>query len=405
MLSSRANQLIKSKSAIMDGHLLCATDPFSESNGSGYLNFGIAENHLMADHLLKYSSEGVELEANDLQYFDLSGLPSLKNVTSNFFERYFSLPGLQSESFVFMNGLSSVCECLSYSMFDPGDYLMIPTPYYTGFDFDFRARFRVKFLEVPLSSSFSFQHRVEDFEKAWNECDNKSRVKAIIITHPHNPTGEVLSEKFLIDIVDFARERDLDIITDEIYGLTNFSSYSHKSLLSVAKDYRHRIHFLYGLAKDFTLAGFKVGIYYSENEQFVKAMQLLSYFHCTSSMIQRFTEKLLSDYDFIDSFIKENNRRLLEIRNKIFSEVPEFQPIYGNSGLFFLANLKSYLRQNTMQGETELFESLLTQHKIFFTAGRDLGLKEPGYFRVCFAKPMHHVDQLILRMRNFCDQF
>ena len=106
-------------------------------------------------------------------------------------------------------------------MFDEGDYLMIPTPYYTGFDHDFTKRFKVNFLYAHLEAKNSFQHDINAFRDAYNQCEDKDRVKAILLTNPHNPTGEILSAEFKKDIINI--ENDRTIVRDK----------NSKALLSV----------------------------------------------------------------------------------------------------------------------------------------------------------------------------
>jgi 1-aminocyclopropane-1-carboxylate synthase 1/2/6 len=392
--------LMGEPSAIVEGHLLCASDPYSTGNPRGYLNLGIAENHLMSDILVPYFQNHFPLEKEDFQYFDLSGLPSVKQATSKFLTKYLFIKDMNPENLILFNGLSSACECLSYSMFDEGDLMMIPTPYYTGFEYDFQKRFGVDFLKVKLKPENRFQHKVSDFVEAYESCENKDKVKAILITHPHNPTGEVLEEEFLRDIVKFAKDNRLEILSDEIYALTRMDQGNHRSIYEFAGDYREHIHFMYGLAKDFTLAGLKVGIFYTENPQLKEAMSSLTYFHCTNALTQRFLEQFLSDYVFLDEFIKLNQVRLKEVKNHLTQSLPDMKIIDGDSGLFFLLDLREYLPEQSFDAETKLFQKLLNEHKIFLTAGQDLGMEVPGYFRLCFAKAPEIIDEFILRFKG-----
>ncbi len=401
MLSQRALDLQTQTSSIMNGHLLCATDPFSSTNQNGYLNFGIAENHLMNDWMLPYVNGQISIQAEDLQYFDLSGLKELKIAAKSFFSRHMGLNSLQPDNFVFMNGLSSVCECLSFSLFNSGDYMMIASPYYTGFEFDFQKRFGVNFLKVPLKIEADFQHQIEPFIEVYENFVDKHKIKAVIITHPHNPTGEIISLDFLKSIVEFARQRNLEIIADEIYALTNMSGEKFVSLLTLAGDYSHHVHWLYGLAKDFTLAGFKVGIFYSSNSQIVESMKLLSYFHCISSLNQRFCQKLFLDTKFVMDFITENNRRLKTTKSILLEALPKMRYYSGGSGLFFLIDLSPFLEDLTFSSEKILTQKLLSKYRIFFTPGKDLGMSRPGFYRLCFARDEKSIEELINRLQKF----
>ncbi len=398
-LSNRIQKIMSNPSAILEGHLICHSDPYSIDNPNGYLNFGIAENHLMDDMLLPYLNKENHLEKEDLQYFDLSGHPQLRKSCKLFFEKYFNFKIENPDNFVITNGLSTACECLSYSLFNDGDYLMIPTPYYTGFEFDFQKRFNVNFLNVHLESKNNFYHDIKLFKESYESFSDKSKIKAILLTHPHNPTGEVLSKEFLTDIIAFAKEKKLEIITDEIYALTRMDNGKHNSLMKIGKDYDEHIHFMYGLAKDFTLAGFKVGIFYSKNEKLVNAMKTLSYFHCVSSLTQKSSAKLLSDFEFIDLYLEENNKRLRETKNLIISSLPELKYIDGDSGLFFLVDFRKFLKEQSFEEERKLWRTLIHDYKISLSCGQDMGINEAGFFRLCFSKSKDSVNELIKRLK------
>ena len=129
-------------------------------------------------------------------------------------------------------------------------------------------------------------------------------------------------------------------------------------------------------------------------------MSSLTYFHCTNALTQRFLEQFLSDYVFLDEFIKLNQVRLKEVKNHLTQSLPDMKIIDGDSGLFFLLDLREYLPEQSFDAETKLFQKLLNEHKIFLTAGQDLGMEVPGYFRLCFAKAPEIIDEFILRFKG-----
>jgi 1-aminocyclopropane-1-carboxylate synthase len=385
----------------MQGHVRCASEPFGSSNLKGYINMGIAENHLMADEWLPYVNSNLELIAPDLQYFELSGIESSRIKTSQFLKKEFHPDHFHPEGLVFMNGLSSVCECLSYCLFNEGDYLMIPTPYYPGFEFDFQKRFGVNFLRVHLDRSNNFKHDIQRFIETYEAFENKEKIKAILITNPHNPTGEIIQSSFLKDIVAFAKDKKLELIVDEVYALTKFNDNSFSNIYNHAGDYAEHIHWMYGLAKDFTLAGFKTGIFWSNNQKLVGAMKALSYFHCIPSWSHRFLEKLFGDEVFTKYILEKSHQRLSLTKARILNELTNTKVIHGNSGLFFLLDLTAFLREKTFDFEIKLFFKLLDEYKIFLTPGQAMGMKEPGYFRLCFAREEEILTEFLKRFKKF----
>lgn len=398
-LSKRAQELVGSPSVIVESHKLCATDPFdSGENPQGYLNFGTAENHLMTKELLAKINSPLQLSKEHIQYNQLHGSEELQLAFSNFVKSYLKIPDLDATKVSVQTGLSAVCECLSFALFDEDDYLMIPTPYYSGFDFDFRKRFKVNFLEVELDAEKNFTHELEAFEKTLKSFDKKHKVKAILLTHPHNPTGEILSSNFIEGIVSFAKEHSLQIISDEIYALSTHKCEVHESLYLKAQKAGVKSHLLYGMAKDFSLAGLKVGFHYCEDEELTKIIQALSYFHPVSSQTCSLVTSLLDDKDFLESFIPLNQKRLSEAKSFFKDSLTNFKFLPCEAGLFLIWDATHLCK--SFQDEKDLQQKLLNTYKVNVLKGADLGLRSPGYFRICFAREKTEVNELSKRLKD-----
>ena len=277
---------------------------------------------------------------------------------------------------------------------------MLASPYYTGFEHDFQKRFGVNFLEVDLANN-DFKHSIAPFKKVYKDFSKKEKVKAILICHPHNPTGEILSEEFLNDLVKFAKKNKLQIISDEIYAMSTFEQTKHVSLFQKARQNQVVAHLLYGLAKDFSLAGFKVGFHYSDNQETVDAMQSLCYFYPVSSYTQQLVTDLLSEKSFLTQYFTLNSERLNKTFSYIINEIENIKYIPSQSGLFFLLDLSKHIK--TFKEEENIHKTLLNKYKVSLTQGKYLGLSQPGYFRVCFAKYDDEVKEFCQRMKKFYD--
>lgn len=398
-VSERAKKLLGSPSVIVESHKVCASDPYNaETNLKGYLNFGTAENHLMTREITKKINTPLNLNIDHIQYGQLHGSDRLLESSASFFNNYLNTTSLVPENFTVQGGLSAVCEALSFCLFDEGDYLMIPTPYYSGFDFDFKFRFQVNFLEVDLDSSTSFTHEISPFESAYNSFKEKNKIKAILLTHPNNPTGEILSKKFIEDVVAFAKENSITIITDEIYALSTHKKEKHHSIFETAKDAGVNCHLLYGMAKDFSLAGFKVGFHYTDDLIARDMMQALSYFSPVSSQTGELVANILSDTEFLNDFIPLNQSRISETKELFLENLPQLDFIIGKAGLFVLLDMSK--KCSSFDDEKKLHLKFLNHYKVNFLSGVDLGLKKPGYFRICFTRSRQEIEELGKRLKD-----
>lgn len=395
MISKRAQKFVSKPSAIMEGYIKCLDDPFTKQNTDGYLNFGIAENYLNDDLLLPKLNQSTEIKAEHVQYNSINGGEKIRELMANFFQKYLGLKEIDPTKIVINCGLSSLCESLSFGLFDEGDKILIATPYYTGFEHDFTKRFGCQFVPVHLSPEENFQHKIKYFEEAYQ---NHPDAKAVLICHPHNPTGEILSDGFHKDLIQFCLKNDLEVISDEIYALSNHNQIQHHSLYQNAVDAGLTAHFMYGMAKDFCLAGLKIGFYYTNDEEALPAIQANSYFYPVSSPSFLILENIFSDQKFLESYIPENQYRLQRVKQRIISELPEFDFIPGESAVFMLLDLSSYCCD--FETEVKIHQLLLNQAKINLTPGSEMGTKYPGFFRICFTRDEEQVGHFIQRMQS-----
>lgn len=392
-ISNRAQTIVSNPSPIVTGHIKSQTDPYSNENKSGYLNFGIAQNHLMEKEITEFIKKNNYFTHEDIHYNPGHGKEKLRTTFSKFCQEFLNISSMNPELITVQSGVSALCESLSFCLFDQEDTLLMPAPYYSGFIYDFGGRFNVNLEFVELNPIENFKHN----EKTFIDAINKYKPKAVLLTHPYNPTGEVLKKEFYNSIINYCAENDIHIISDEIYALTRLNNTEHESLLEHPYE---NIHFLYGMAKDFTLAGLKIGFFYTRNKELSDAMQAVSYFHTTSTQTQNTVEHLLSDFNFIQQFIKSNQQKIKCTYEKITTQLPALEHVWPEAGIFFVANFKKLLKENTIKAEIELFNYFLNELKINMTPGHAMGMSDYGYFRVCFVHNENAVDEFIKRFKT-----
>jgi aspartate/methionine/tyrosine aminotransferase len=399
-ISKRAKFLLKvPENSIMEGHNAWAKNPYHKSeNPTGIINLSVSQNNLMHDLLIPKINTSLDLGAEHLAYTEAHGIEELRTEFCSFLQTHLGLNDLNPENLIIQSGATPLCENLSFSLFDEGDYLLTPAPYFPGFDHTFTKRFGANIVKAPLSSQNNFTHDIESIIETYQSFEFKSKLKAILITQPHNPTGEILSKAFLNQIVKFAKENNLEIISDEIYALSTHWQVDHQSLFELAKSSGVKAHFIYGMAKDFSLPSFKVGVYYSEDQEVVKSMKRQSYFAPVSIQTQALALNILKDHLFLTQFKTLNQERLNKTLRRIKSELSDFNFIPSDAGLFTILDLSEYC--SNFKDEDKLFKKILNELKVNITKGKEFGFNRPGYFRLCFAHPEDVVKELCSRLKR-----
>ncbi|CBI34388.3 hypothetical protein VitviT2T_001708 [Vitis vinifera] len=407
-------------SPYFDGWKAYDSDPYHPiENPGGVIQMGLAENQLSFDIIEEWllknpkasicTVEGMS-EFRDVAIFqDYHGLKEFRNAVAKFMGK---VRGdrvvFDPDRIVMSGGATGAHELVTFCLADPGDAFLVPTPYYPGFDRDLRWRTGVQLLPVVCESSNDFKITREALEAAYEKAqEDNTKVKGLLITNPSNPLGTVLDRETLKSLVSFVNEKNIHLISDEIYAATVFSSPGFISVSEIIDEMECNpdlIHIVYSLSKDMGFPGFRVGIVYSYNDDVVNIGRKMSSFGLVSSQTQHLIASMLSDDEFVESFITKNSEKLAT-RYKTFSRGLSQVGIgclKSNAGLFFWMDLRRLLKEPTVEAEMALWRLIINEVKLNVSPGSSFHCSEPGWFRVCFANMDDETMEVALRrIRNF----
>lgn len=138
------------------------------------------------------------------------------------------------------------------TLMDDGDNVITPSPHYDEYSRDAQV-LGGTLIPVPTTLETNFTIDVADLEAAITE-----RTKAIIVVTPNNPTGTVLPKSTLMDIAELAKQRDLIVVSDEIYEYYVFEGHEHISMATLP-DMAERTITINSFSKSFGMTGLRLG--------------------------------------------------------------------------------------------------------------------------------------------------
>ncbi|KAJ8252642.1 hypothetical protein COCON_G00219540 [Conger conger] len=400
-LSSRGNLMDQAVGILHEGFALYQADKHDfDSNRDGIINLGTSENKLCYDLLSKRLTQADMLHVAPalLEYPDLRGHCFLREEVASFLTEYSkSSSPLKVENVVVMNGCTSLFSCITAVICDPGDAVLIPTPFYGSIKEDVGLYSGVRLVHTHLDCEVAnwsgtggprhFLLTTDKLEQAMEQAKAEGvRVRAVIFMNPHNPLGEIYSGQEMTAFLEFAKRHELHAIIDEVYMLSVFSeSAAFQSVLSLARlPDAQRTHVLWGLSK---------------NQDVLSAMAHLGFFHVIAGIAQHQAAMLLRDRDWVSrEFLPQNRARMEAAHRYISGELRSLGiPFLNRPACFFIwADLRKVLSEQSFPAERKLWRCFL-HHKILVSPGEAFSCSTPGWFRIIFTD---QEDRLRLGMQR-----
>ncbi len=201
------------------------------------------------------------------EYVVSQGLPELRKNFAKYTK--LSVEGiddLSEENCLITQGGSEALAFLAYTLFEPGDKIIIPEPYYANYN----AFFGMNGVEItPVTTDINENFSLEGIvSKIRHLAETDDKIKGILITNPGNPTGAVYTEKELLEIAKIVKERNLWFISDEVYREIVFDGETPRSILSI-KDIRDNAIVVDSVSKKWSACGARIGAVISFNKDVI----------------------------------------------------------------------------------------------------------------------------------------
>ncbi|MBN1539078.1 MAG: pyridoxal phosphate-dependent aminotransferase [Candidatus Thermoplasmatota archaeon] len=274
------------------------------------------------------------------------------------------------------------------SLVDPGDEVIYPNPGWVSYG---------PMVELANGLPIPVRMRYED-GWVWDPEDIAAnvtdRTRAIILNTPSNPTGSIITSDALKAIGDIAEDRDLCIISDEIYENLVYEG-RHVSIGSF-DNIRDRVITVSGFSKSYAMTGWRIGWMIAEQEtiRMVNKLQQHS-LTCLPAFVQLGALAALREGEESINEIRE------EFRARRDMVVPMLNEIEGVSCEVPKGAFYAFFRTEFGIPSMELAEMLLQKALVSLTPGSAFGSAGEGYMRMSYAASRENLAKGIERMTNF----
>jgi aspartate aminotransferase len=275
------------------------------------------------------------------------------------------------------------------ALLEPGDEVIYPNP---GFPiYESMIHFLgAKPIPIPLIESRGFSFDLTRFRDSIN-----SRTKMVILNSPHNPTGGLIPENDIREIAELVRDRDLMILSDEIYSRIYYTRESPFSIASLP-GMQEKTIILDGFSKTYAMTGWRIG-YGVMPEWLVDAVSTLmaNSNSCTASFIQRAAiEALEGPQDTVRAMVAEFRRRRDGFCAAL-NEIPGFRCALPGGAFYAFANV-----EGTRMRSKALADYLLEEAGVSCLDGAAFGAYGDGYIRFSYANSLENLMEAARRIKS-----
>ena len=279
------------------------------------------------------------------------------------------------------------------ALLDEGDEAIYPDPGFPIYSsmIDFTG---ARGVPLALREENGFQPDLDELRKLVNP-----RTKVLVLNSPNNPTGGVLSRAAIRDIAAIARERDLWVLADEIYGELVYDGEHHS--IAVEEGMAERTILLDGFSKTFAMTGWRLGYGVFPRPLVEPVTKLVTNsVSCTATFVQRAgTVALSSRPPEVDRMIAEFRRRRDAVV-KGLNAVPGITCRAPQGAFYVFPNVRSL----GLRSSAEVADRLLNEAGVAALAGTCFGAAGEGYLRLSYANSLENLDKAVSRIGDWASR-
>jgi aminotransferase len=312
------------------------------------------------------------LEKGKTHYTSNLGLIELRRAISKYVEKNFSISYRPEDEVIVTVGVSEALDIAFRALVNPGDKVMFHQPCYVSYHPSVTLVHGVA-VPVPTYAKDNFALTADALIKAW-----EPGCKLLVLNLPCNPTGGTCTKQQLEAIAKFCVEKDLLVLSDEIYSELTFEG-QHTSIASLP-GMQERTIFLHGFSKAFAMTGWRIGYACGPADLIEAMMKVHQYSMMCASIISQegAIEALQRGEDGMKAMREQYHRR----RDYIVRRLNE-------SGLTCHLPRGSFYAfpsvAATGLSEKDFAVGLLQAERVAVVPGGAFGANGAGFVRACFA--------------------
>lgn len=357
----------------------------------GVISLGVGEPDFRTPWQIR--SAGIRtLEAGRTRYTANRGLDALREEISRYVYRKYKLSYEAKSEVLITVGGSEAIDATLRAVINPGDEVIIPEPSYVCYEPMTSLAGGVPVIVTTKAENGFKLTASELLEKI------SPKTKALILPYPSNPTGAIMERGDLEELAKVLRDKDILVISDEIYAELTFSGERHVSIAGI-DGMRERCVVINGFSKAFSMTGWRLG-YALGPEEIIKEINKVHQYAimCAPTVSQFAAIEALKNCDADVERMKNEYDARRKIIVKGFNDIG--LSCHEPKGAFYaFPSIKS-----SGMTSDEFCEKLLYSKKVALVPGTAFGKAGEGFVRASYCYSIEHIKEALARVKEFLDE-
>lgn len=325
------------------------------------------------------------IDRNEHHYTHPAGLPQLRQAIAKHLADDYGLSYDQDEVIVTAGTQEAVMLCM-LALVKPGDEVLLPAPRFTSYDTAI-TMCGGTVVEVPTVQETDYALLPSEIEKRIGP-----KTKALVLITPNNPTGAVTPPDMIKEIARICIEKDIVVLSDEIYAKLIFEGSEHLSIATLP-GMRERTITLNGFSKSHAMTGWRVG-YLAAPKDFVRRIieprHTLSINAATPSQWAALAA-LTGPQEPVQAMLKAYAER----RTYMMGELDRWGLTYGHPGgaFYIYVNVSS-----TGRMAADFCERLLLEARVLLLPGTSFADPAGRHTRIGLLQPIERIREAVARI-------
>ena len=331
------------------------------------------------------------------KYTPASGIMELKQAISRKFKSFNHL-NYEPEQIVISNGGKHSLINVFAAILNPGDEVMIPAPYWLSYPEMVKLEDGIP-VPVATKKENGYKVTVEELEQAYTD-----KTKALVLNSPCNPTGMLYTREELEKIAAFIVEKDIYVVSDEMYEYLTYDGAEHVSIGSLNDEIFARTITVSGVSKSYAMTGWRIG-YTGSSLEIAKLMSSVQSHSASNpnSIAQKATVEAITGPQETIAYMKEQFDKRRKYMVERIAKMPHVSCVEPKGAFYVFIDVEEATamkyKGEVVGSSAKLADIMINDFNVALIPCEDFGIE--NHVRLSYAISLENIEKGLDRFEAF----